>query len=172
MTLVHGGLAQPAWTVEKAVVDDSGFSAFYESNWSDVAGFCGALTGSMSVGEDLAQEAFTRVCSRWRLLAEPRPYVFRVARNLARRHHRQAHSELLVDVLPDSSFDEPGVDPHLWDTVRRLPERLAVVVLLHYYADLPVRQVASVLHRPTGSVKRQLNEARTVLARTLGADHA
>ena len=53
----------------------SEFGVFYGEQWSDVAGFCTALVGSATVGEDLAQEAFTRLCARWRLVSEPRPYV-------------------------------------------------------------------------------------------------
>ena len=171
MTVALGGLTIPARRVDEAVVEQSGFSGFYESNWSDVAGFCAALSGSRSVGEDLAQEAFTRVCTRWRLIAEPRAYVFRVARNLVHRHHGQARHELLVEAFPESGAVDAGIDASLWDAVRRLPDRLATVVLLHYYADLPVHEVASVLRRPAGSVKRQLNEARSLLSVSLGADH-
>ena len=61
-----------------------------------------------------------------------------------------------------------GSQHHLLDAVRRLPPRLSVVVLLHYYADLSVDEVARTLRRPAGSVKRQLSEARAVLAHTLG----
>jgi RNA polymerase sigma-70 factor (ECF subfamily) len=41
-------------------------------------------------------------------------------------------------------------------------------VLLHYYADLPVEEVARLIHRPVGTVKRRLHEARRVLAATGG----
>jgi DNA-directed RNA polymerase specialized sigma24 family protein len=37
-------------------------------------------------------------------------------------------------------------------------------VLLHYYADLPVAQIAAAIHRPVGTVKRRLHEARAALA--------
>jgi RNA polymerase sigma-70 factor (ECF subfamily) len=51
--------------------------------------------------------------------------------------------------------------------VGRLPDRLRDVVLLHYYADLPVGEVATAVRRPPGTVKRQLSEARAVLAQDL-----
>lgn len=157
---------------DEGAVEGSEFGVFYGEQWSDVAGFCTALVGSATVGEDLAQEAFTRLCARWRLVSEPRPYIFRIAKNLAARHHRHAAIEMLVDETPDMATSPAGVDPVLLQAVRSLPQRLAVVVLLHYYADLPLAEVASVLRRPLGSVKRQLNEARTALSETLGADNA
>jgi hypothetical protein len=39
------------------------------------------------------------------------------------------------------------------------------VVLLRYWADLPVAEVARLVHRPQGTVKRRLHEARAQLAR-------
>jgi RNA polymerase sigma-70 factor (ECF subfamily) len=55
----------------------------------------------------------------------------------------------------------------LGDVVRRLPERVREPVVLHYYADLSVDEVAEVLRRPAGTVKRQLSEARDLLAQML-----
>jgi RNA polymerase sigma-70 factor (ECF subfamily) len=43
-------------------------------------------------------------------------------------------------------------------------------VLLHYWADLPVAEVARLVRRPQGTVKRRLHEARAQLAVTLGRD--
>jgi RNA polymerase sigma-70 factor (ECF subfamily) len=76
-----------------------------------------------------------------------------------------------VDALPEPAAAVGG-DPGVLAAVRALPERLRVVVLLHYYADLPVADVAKALRRPVGSVKRQLNEARALLSHSLGDDHA
>jgi DNA-directed RNA polymerase specialized sigma24 family protein len=41
--------------------------------------FCTQATGSAHLGEELCQEALTRVYARYPLLREPRPYVFKVA---------------------------------------------------------------------------------------------
>jgi RNA polymerase sigma-70 factor (ECF subfamily) len=57
----------------------------------------------------------------------------------------------------------PVEDPWLWDLVGRLPQRLRQPVLLHYYADLPVSDVARALHRPEGTIKRALSEGRALL---------
>ena len=55
-------------------------------------------------------------------------------------------------------------------SVMGIPEKLRDVVLLHYFADLPVAQVAAAVGRPEGTVKRQLSEARALLAVALGGD--
>lgn len=51
------------------------FSDFYLQTFGDLAGYGWHLTGDPHVGDELAQEALTRVCARWGLLREPRPYA-------------------------------------------------------------------------------------------------
>lgn len=147
---------------------DAEFRAFFATHYPDVAGYARSLVGS-AAGDDVAQEAMTRVYARWPLLREPRAYAFRVVTNLSRDRWRLAERE-------QSSWEsavgarEPradGPDPVVWDAVERLPDRLRSVVVLHYVADLPLAEVASALHRPLGTVKRRLHEARQLLAAAL-----
>lgn len=142
------------------------FEAFFDDVWPDLVAFCTQATGSAHLGEELCQEALTRVCVRYPLLREPRPYVFKVAANLVKRSWREQAREL-PDV-PAGTSAAPDVTT--LDAVRRLPAPLRDVVLLHYWADLPVADVARLVRRPQGTVKRRLHEARRELARTMGED--
>lgn len=146
------------------------FAVFFTDTWPDLVAFCHASTSSGHLAEEITQEALTRVYTRYASLREPRPYAFRVAANLVRRAWRESQrSELLEpQALPGGSAAAPCTDT--LDAVRRLPSRLSSVVLLHYYADLPVEAVARLLHRPTGTIKRRLHEARALLAVALQED--
>jgi len=111
----------------------------------------------------------TRVYARWPVILNPRAYAFRIVTNLARDHWRPRDNErkalALVDVTSPTST-EPGYDPVL-DAVKRLARPLREVVLLHYYADLPVAEIAAALHWPAGTVKSRLFDARAALATAL-----
>lgn len=146
------------------------FSSFFHESWPDLISFCRTLTGSESLAEEISQEALTRVFVRYPLLTEPRPYLFRVAANLVNRTWRQAQRVEVRDpaAFPDGAV-EAGTDDTI-DAVRRLPARLRHVVILYYYADLPVEEVAGMLRRPVGTIKRRLHEARTQLAQLLNED--
>lgn len=140
------------------------FAAFYAATFGELAGYAGSLTRDAHVGDELAQEALTRVYARWGLMREPRPYVYRVVTNLVRdrwqsqARERATWSELTAD--PATA----GPDASTLDAVRRLSPALREAVVLHYYADLPVDEVARVLRRPVGTVKRRLFDARAALA--------
>lgn len=146
------------------------FTDFYRQHFGELAGFAWSLTRDPNVGDDLAQEAMARVYARWPVLTAPRPYAYRIVTNLVHdrwRAQERAGGELLE--LGDGA-STPGPDASTLDAVRRLPEDLRVVVALHYYADLPVADIARILRRPAGTVKRRLHEARAALLLTLQED--
>lgn len=159
---------RPLSAAPPAAAPPDGFEAFYTAQWPDLFAFAATLTaGDLVAAEEITQESMVRVFARWSRLEDPRPYTFRVAANLVRRRWSHAVREPLWDPaqLPERAAADRA--DHTLDAVRRLPDRLRSVVVLHYYADLPVQAVAAALHRPTGTVKRRLHEARARLAETL-----
>ena len=149
------------------------FAALYSTEFGKLAGYLTSLTGNPDVAREAAQEAFTRLFARWRKVHEPRGFVYVVGTNLCKHHWRQGGRERsAVNSLGiTTDYGKAAHDPWLRDLVERLPLRLREVVLLHYYADLPVAEVALAVHRPVGTVKRRLHEARALLSEAvLAAD--
>jgi RNA polymerase sigma-70 factor (ECF subfamily) len=146
----------------------------YQETVADLTGYLMTLVGDLGVAQDLAQEAFVRVFARWRHVEHPRAYVYMTAINLTKMHWRRSSREgRAYSVLTTTQVDSVDAhDPWLRDLVERLPKRLRTPVLLHYYADLPVDQVAATLHLPLGTAKRRLHEARAILRETLEGRHA
>jgi RNA polymerase sigma-70 factor (ECF subfamily) len=153
--------------VPRVAAGPEAFASFYTDVFGDLAGYGWSLTGDPHVGDELAQEALTRVYARWALLRDPRPYAYRTVTNLARDRWRSAARESrgLSELVDDRAV--PGPDSTTLDAVRRLSAPLRDVVFLHYYADLPIDEVARVLRRPVGTVKRRLFDARAALAAAL-----
>ena len=151
-----------------AVDRDDDFRDFYAEHYPDVAGYCFALTSDGAVADEIAQDALTAVYVRWARLRTPRAYAFRVARNLAWDHWRRRDRELATwSALAEGAEPSSSPDPTVWDAVRRLPAAYREVVLLFYLYDLPLAEVARVVRRPAGTVKRRLHEARALLATAL-----
>jgi RNA polymerase sigma-70 factor (ECF subfamily) len=142
------------------------FAALYAAEFPRLAGYLTSLTGDRDVAREAAQEAFTRLFARWRKVQEPRAFAYVVGTNLCKRHWRQGGRErsAVASLGVTSTHDRADHDPWLRDLVERLPGHLREAVLLHYYADLPVADVAAALRRPVGTVKRRLHEARALLS--------
>lgn len=140
--------------------------ALWAEHYPRLAGWCASLVGDIDVAHDIAADSFERLLARWTKVEDPRAYLYVIATNRVRDHWRhQRRDRELTDRLRPSKEDSstPAVDPWLRDLVMRLPERLRRPVLLHYYADLPVADVARALHRPVGTIKRALSEGRAQL---------
>ena len=145
------------------------FEAFYDDVYPDLAGYCWTLVHDRELAQDIAQEAFMRLFARWVRVREPRPYLFHVATNLARdawkarMRSRETYRRLASQPRDDvDGGDLTGPFAVQW-AVESLPARYREVVLLHYFADLTVDDVAAAVRRPPGTVKRQLSEARALL---------
>ena len=76
------------------------------------------------------------------------------------------------DVADESSEGEvyKALDASLLrEAIDSLPEDIKKAVVLHYFVDMPVRDVAKFLSIPFGTVARRLHLARQILAVKLGA---
>ncbi|TMK88783.1 MAG: RNA polymerase sigma factor [Actinobacteria bacterium] len=153
-----------------SAVDDEGFVGFYRAVFPSLAGYVRGLLGDEQTAGDVAQEALVRTYARWIKVRAPQPYAYLVATNLVRaewRRRRRDADEAFRDLSVVGDSEEAA---SVRDLVERLPGKLRPVVLLHYFADLPIDEVAHVLHRPTGTVKRHLHEARQLLLDALEAE--
>ena len=166
--IVSEGLVDPARSVGRSDADDEAFTEFFAAEFGALAAYCGRLLPA-GPAEDAAQEALVRVWTHWRTVHDPRAYAFLVATNLARRQWRSDVKQRVLNEGMEERSRRETRESHsdLHDLVNRLPERLRVPTLLHYYADLPTAEVARVLRRPPGTIRRRLVEARRFLGEAL-----
>ena len=152
-----------------AAADSLGGEAFaelYRLHFGPLSGYAASLVGDQGAAVDIAQEAFTRLLARWRKVGDARAWLFFVATNLSRDHWRTLSRDR--DLSDRAAFQFRSTaqahDPWLRDLVERLPERQRQAILLHYYADIPIEEMARLLHVPVGTVKRRLHDGRSRLA--------
>ncbi len=131
------------------------------------------MVGDRQLAEDLVTESYARLLTHWDTVRDPRPWLYVTVRHLVSDHWRTrgreaaAYERLHQEVVGGSEQPRaPDQDELLWvrGAVERLPERLRVPVLLHYFLDQPVTQVAQRLAKSEGAVKRDLHDARILLA--------
>ncbi len=77
-------------------------------------------------------------------------------------------------ILPGNEKLEELLEPvsdsynELWDIVQKLKEEYRLVVVLFYYNEMSVKEIAQVLEISVGTVKSRLNRAREFLKKELG----
>lgn len=146
-------------------------------------GYATWLCGDRSEAEDLVQEALTRVFTAMRRpdvrrdasgsVEHVEAYVRRTVENVYRDGYRRRTRWVAVRHLAGRQDDTAGPEqasPQHLDLVHALtclPPRQRACVVLRYYCDLTVGEVADDLGVTVGTVKRHLHDANTRLARTL-----
>jgi len=136
------------------------------------------LTGAPADAEEVAQDAFLKA---WRALPGFRGearfgtwlhrIVARLAldrrERLAERARREAPAGAEMPDVLDEAAAGPAVSedagPRLTRLLDRLPERARAAVVLYYYEDRSVAEVARTLGVPEGTVKTLLSRARVTL---------
>lgn len=94
-------------------------------------------------------------------------FLYVTAANLVRDHWRKLERErrAMHRATAEAVVGPPNeqADPSVRLLVQSLPERLRVPILLHYYADMPIREVAALTGRKEGTIKADLHAARETL---------
>jgi RNA polymerase sigma-70 factor, ECF subfamily len=150
-------------TVEAVYRDDA------ERLWQALVAFA----GDPDVASEAVAESYAQALRRGDAIRNPAAWTwytaFRIARGLLRARR------LATRVAADAPIEDPGrpdryLDPDLHAALRRLPDAQRAAVVLHYYADLPVREIAARLGSTQLAVRVNLSRGRRRL-RTLLGDH-
>jgi RNA polymerase sigma factor (sigma-70 family) len=169
------GVEDRAEPVARAVDESGTFDAFAQRERAALVAFGWSLTGSLPAAEELAQEALAAAWAAWDRVGgfdKPGAWARKVVTNRAATRRRGAGREAralgrLWSGRATDQIELPRNDAELWGLVRRLPERQAQVVALHYVDDRSVAEIAKLLDCTEGTVKTHLHRARVSLARAL-----
>jgi RNA polymerase sigma-70 factor (ECF subfamily) len=158
------------------------------ADWSaPLIAYLSKLTGSVSTGEDLAQETFVRI---YRHKLDYRPHqkfstwMYAIATNLARNHHRwkQRHPEDSVEpenlsgLAAAATTDDPHQSASRGETMRalaqamkKLPDTYREALLLSTSQGLSHSQIARVQNSTEKAVEVRIYRARQILRELMAA---
>jgi RNA polymerase sigma-70 factor (ECF subfamily) len=140
-----------------------------------------SLLRNPAEAEDVVQDVFVRVLQRPRELGgivEFRPWLVRIAWNLALDRIRKVRPEQMDDVfaeglvsanLPaDQALAEAGQIRHVLGAMERLPTNERQALLLSAMEELSTAEIGAVLGKSESSVRSLLFRARAHLRERLG----
>ncbi len=150
------------------------FDDFYTQQYSRLVGLAYALTGNRMVAEDMVHDAFTEAHRRWSEVTGydyPEAWIRRVLVNKCHSRGRRLMSEARMitkvrarRVEPEADIRLPDRSSAVWEAVRALPKRQAQAITLHYWEDLTIAQIATILEVGEESVKTHLKRGRAKLS--------
>jgi RNA polymerase sigma-70 factor (sigma-E family) len=149
------------------------FERVYATHYDSLVRLALVTTGSVSVAEDVVQDAYVVLYQRWLEVVEPGAWLRRVVVNrstswLRRRLMIRRHDQRRD---PVASHPPPAAeDAAVRTAMLRLRPRQRAAVFLRFYLDLPEREIAEALGCRPGTVKSLLHRSLTVLKENLDED--
>jgi RNA polymerase sigma-70 factor (ECF subfamily) len=158
-------------------VDADAVEELFRGVYPKLAGWVRRLVDDDDTAHEIASEAFVRLLARWTKVDSPQSYLYMIATNLIRDHWRKTERErrairsVTARAATEAALEEvayPVQDVDVRNLIASLPPRLRDPFLLHYYGGFAIREVATLLHRPEGTIKADLFAARARLKTALG----
>jgi RNA polymerase sigma-70 factor (ECF subfamily) len=163
----------------------AGFATIFDRHFDAVHAYL-----QRRVGPDLADElsaqtflvAFDKRGGYDPAQPDARPWLFGIATNLLRRHHRdevrqlRAYARSAEDPVLDAfdgveaRLDATEMRRELVDALARIPVEELDALLLYAWAEFSYSEIACALDVPTGTVRSRLSRARGRIRAALGAD--
>ena len=144
-----------------------GFEEAYREHRLALLRLAYLMSGSRDASEDVVQSVFASAHERWDQIEDPLPYLKKAVVNRVKDGQRR-RLRLLARAPERPLVALPPEIDETWAQIARLPRAQRAVVVLHYYEDLPLTEVAAILERLPATVRsdhrRALDKLRKALA--------
>ncbi len=127
------------------------------------------------LSEDAVQDTFLKIYKNLHLCPDSsleKAWIYKIALNTIRDAHRRlsVRKRFLSSDAP--SLFIPSAPPSndiiaLHEEIMRLPRKMKEIILLYYYQDFSVTEIAGILHLSQSSVSGRLKRARDRISRNM-----
>lgn len=159
------------------VGDSSAIEHFVQTYQQDVYRLALSILDDSSEAEDAAQEALIaalRTLDSFQGASSLKTWLYSITVNICRNRlqhqkRRERLAEILSAILRLQNTRTPSVEEAavrnesneaLWRGIHRMDEKHRIPIVLRYYHDLSVAEIANILQIPEGTVHSRLNTAR------------
>ena len=160
--------------------DSSAVEQFVQTYQQDMYRLALSILDDATEAEDATQEsllAALRSLDSFRGASSLKTWLFSITVNICRtrlqkRNRRDRLKQILSGILQIQATRAPSVedsaiknelDEALWRAIHSMDEKHRLPIVLRYYHDLSVAEIAAILQVPEGTVHSRLNTARSQL---------
>ena len=154
------------------------FEKIYSENAQSIKRLCYLYLKDINLAEDATQETFIKVYRKLNTFKQKsniNTWLTTIAINTCKNIIRQKH---LIEPIPLDEVrdlkDNPKSDPDtvisLSEAVQNLSIDYKTVILLKYYCDLPIKDIAKITKTPETTVNYRLLKAKEILKEKLKED--
>ena len=162
--------------------DAEAFRTLIEAYQNALFGVAYLMTRDRGMAEDAVQEGLIQIWKHLPSLRDPsrlKPWLIRIVVNEVKQQFRVKQVPSLPIEAADTACDGNPTEELAMSEERRhmirqalsgLPQEQREAVILRFYSDLSVPEIAAVTRTPEGTIKSRLNRAMSRLGVTLRAE--
>lgn len=157
--------------------NENAFDIFVRKHYEEILKYCSYHCLDTSYAEDLTQETFLHFfekLSDYHYIGKTRNYLYTIAGNLCRDYYRKTKENLLEEYPKDipSSLHHSETESilnkvEIETALKHLPEELQEVIVLYYFQELKLAEIADVLQIGLPLVKYRIRQAKMRLEKLL-----
>ena len=156
--------------------NENAFDVFVRKYYEEILKYCSYHCLDTSYAEDLTQETFLRFfekLSDYRYIGKTRNYLYTIAGNLCKDSYKK---KKILSEEPSEEFQNSLRQSEAADILNKitiewalnhLPEELREVIVLYYFQELKLTEVADILQIGLPLVKYRIRQAKMRLERLL-----
>lgn len=153
--------------------DDAAFRALHDVLSKPLMAYCLSFTRDMDDAKDLFQHTMLRVFEHRHRYREQNlmAWIFTIARNACRTWEQRQRRHVTLDdsaLVDDAAPPSDDVVQIVQQAILQLPDEFRVVILLRYFGDMSVKDIAASEDISESLVKVRLFRARERLSIILG----
>lgn len=155
--------------------DGDALESFVRKYYPDIYRYCLRRLPSCADAEDLTQETFERFFrsfESYRHRGKAKNYLYVIAGSLCADFYRRGGGETPPELPESAAAPETDTERRLdlESAVKALPEPLREVIILHYFQDLKLKDIAQILSIGLPLVKYRISKAKQQLKSLLQED--
>lgn len=152
--------------------DESAVDDFVKRYYSDIYSYCYCKLSDKWQAEDVTQDTFTNFFGHFNSYVhkgKAKNYLYVIAGNLCKNEYKK-HKEVSAAWEAEETIvdrkemqKEIVLKVSIEQEISRLPEEFKEVVILHYFQELKIREIAQILDINISLVKYRLSESKKIL---------
>lgn len=160
--------------------DDNAFDQFVHKYYEEILNYCNRHCYDTEYAEDLAQETFLHFFAKlsdYHYKGKMKNYLYTIAGNLCKDYYKKKKEVLAEDevlergTLPGADQEEGVVTKVVVkEALGKLSEEYREVIILYYFQDLKLSEIADVLQINLSLVKYRMRQAKKQLEQYLGRE--
>jgi RNA polymerase sigma factor (sigma-70 family) len=116
------------------------------------------MSGSQDVAQEIVMDAFSKLAPRLDSVLQPAAYLRTSVINGVRSHHRRLRTVRKQPKPVPAAVWDPDVD-EMWNRLELLRPDERACVVLRFYGDMSISDIAAQLDLPAGTVKSHLHRS-------------